>query len=392
MKQYLDMLRHVIDNGTSTDDRTGTGTYSVFGYQTRYNLDEGFPLATTCSTPLRWIIEELLWMRDGKTNNEDLLAVGVDIWNEWALPEEATLSIVGHKNETDLILELARVQRWPLSRARNEVMLKRQRLHSDEFGNEALDTWFRSLGVEPAHVTKFQKGELGPIYGAQWRDFGGVDQLKDLVQRLRDRPFSRRHVVTAWNPEVLPDEGVSHAENVLAGRAVLASCHAFFQCHCRKLSLKRRCEISAQYGLSVEYSNYFTGDDDERFEGAQDKLEAILNIGSVPTIGLTLQMYQRSCDVCCGARFNIAFYSALTMFLAHELGYHPEEFIHDIGDLHIYKNHVSNALKQLERTPHTLPKLRIKARRGTSIFDLTYKDLELTGYKPEPKIVYPISI
>jgi len=396
MKQFLDALRHVMTNGTDSDDRTGTGTYSVFGYQSRYNLDEGFPLSTTGKVPLRWILEELFWMRDGETNNELLMAKGVDIWKEWALPEEQTREATAPKSRVRLMTELGRAKGVSAVRANAMIGEKLNILESQGLGEEAFHEWLRGEGVEPFILTTHPKGDLGPIYGAQWRNFAGVDQLRDLIRDLRLRPFSRRHVVSAWNPAVLPDETATHQDNILNGRAVLASCHAFFQCHCRKLNLHRRAEIADRYRLSVDVDDFIKvgadGDDEERFDGSFEKLENILDAAGVPKIGLSLQMYQRSCDICCGARFNIAFYSALTMMLGRELNYHPEEFIHDIGNLHIYKNHIANAREHLKRTPKPLPKLRIAVPAGTSIFNMKYEDFKLEGYDPMPKIDYPVSI
>ncbi len=275
MKQYLDLLQHIIDNGFQKGDRTGTGTKSVFGYQMRFNLEEGFPLLTTKKVHLRSIIHELLWLINGDTNIKYLHDNKVSIWDEWA----------------------------------------------DENGN------------------------LGPIYGAQWRNWNneGIDQIADLIDSIKNNPNSRRHIVTAWNPSVLPDEkSKDFAKNVADGKAALPPCHAFFQ-----------------------------------FYVADNKLSC--------------QLYQRSADVFLGVPFNIASYSLLTMMIAQVCGLGLGDFIHTFGDVHIYNNHIEQVKLQLSREPRHLPTMKLNPE-VKSIFDFKYEDFKLENYNPHDAIKADVSI
>lgn len=275
MRQYLDLLQHILDNGYQKGDRTGTGTISTFGYQMRFNLEEGFPLLTTKKVHLRSIIHELLWLLNGDTNIKYLHDNRVTIWDEWA----------------------------------------------DE------------------------NGDLGPIYGAQWRNWNdeGIDQIADVVKALKENPNSRRHIVTAWNPSVLPDEkSRDFAGNVAQGKAALPPCHAFFQ-----------------------------------FYVADNKLSC--------------QLYQRSADVFLGVPFNIASYSLLTMMLAQVCNLGLGEFIHTFGDVHIYNNHIEQVRLQLSREPRQLPTMRINPD-VKSIFDFKYEDFKLENYNPYDAIKAEVSI
>ncbi|HKL50946.1 MAG TPA: thymidylate synthase [Wenzhouxiangellaceae bacterium] len=277
MKVYHELLEHVLEKGVRKSDRTGTGTLSVFGYQMRFDLDDGFPLVTTKKLHLRSIIHELLWFIRGETNVGYLNEYGVSIWDEWA----------------------------------------------DE------------------------SGELGPIYGRQWRAWpdpagGEVDQLTAIVDRIRRRPDSRRHVISAWNPTTLPDERMSPAENVAHGRMALAPCHTMFQ-----------------------------------FWVAEGRI--------------SLQLYQRSADCFLGVPFNIASYALLLMMVAQVTGLKAHEFIHTFGDAHLYLNHLEQARTQLEREPYGLPQMRLNPERKR-LEDFEFDDFELVGYQAHPPIKAPIAI
>ena len=275
MKQYLDLLQHIIDKGFQKGDRTGTGTKSVFGYQMRFNLEDGFPLLTTKKVHLRSIIHELLWLINGDTNIKYLHDNKVSIWDEWA----------------------------------------------DE------------------------NGDLGPIYGAQWRNWNneGIDQIADLIDSIKNNPNSRRHIVTAWNPSVLPDEkSKDFAKNVADGKAALPPCHAFFQ-----------------------------------FYVADNKLSC--------------QLYQRSADVFLGVPFNIASYSLLTMMIAQVCGLGLGDFVHTFGDVHIYNNHIEQVKLQLSREPRHLPTMKLNPE-VKSIFDFKYEDFKLEDYNPHDAIKADVSI
>ena len=268
MKQYHDLLKHVLEHGNQKGDRTGTGTLSVFGYQMRFDLSEGFPMVTTKKLHLKSIIYELLWFLKGDTNIEYLQENGVRIWNEWA----------------------------------------------DE------------------------NGDLGPVYGHQWRNWNSeeIDQIQEVVDTLKNNPNSRRMLVSAWNPSVLPDTSVSFAENVANGKAALPPCHAFFQ-----------------------------------FYVADGKLSC--------------QLYQRSADIFLGVPFNIASYALFTMMMAQVCGYQPGDFIHTFGDAHIYNNHMEQVELQLSRDPRPLPTMKINPN-VKDIFAFTFDDFELLNYDPHPHI------
>jgi len=277
MKQYLDLMRHVKENGVQKGDRTGTGTVSVFGYQMRFDLSQGFPLVTTKKCHLKSIIHELLWFLTGETNTRYLTDNGVKIWNEWA----------------------------------------------DDSGG------------------------LGPVYGYQWRnwptpDGRHIDQIKEIIQLLQNNPNSRRIIVSAWNAADLPDESVSPQENVKQGRMALAPCHAFFQ-----------------------------------FYVADGKLSC--------------QLYQRSADIFLGVPFNIASYALLTMMVAQVVGLQAGDFVHTLGDAHLYNNHLQQVDEQLSRTPYPLPTMKLNPE-VRDIFDFTFDDFELLDYQAHPHIKAPISI
>ncbi|WP_410084620.1 thymidylate synthase [Barnesiella intestinihominis] len=264
MKQYLDLLQHVLDHGILKEDRTGTGTHSVFGYQMRFDLQNGFPLLTTKKLHLKSIIHELLWFLKGDTNVKYLQANGVRIWNEWA----------------------------------------------DE------------------------NGDLGHIYGYQWRswpdyDGGHIDQIKEAIDTIQNNPDSRRIIVSAWNVADLPQMN-------------LPPCHAFFQ-----------------------------------FYVANGKL--------------SLQLYQRSADIFLGVPFNIASYALLLMMVAQVTGLEAGDFVHTLGDAHIYNNHIEQVREQLSREPRALPTMKLNPN-VKSIFDFKYEDFELTDYNPHPHIAGKVAI
>lgn len=264
MQQYLDLMQHVLDHGTPKADRTGTGTRSVFGYQMRFNLAEGFPCVTTKKLHLRSIIHELLWFLSGDTNIAYLKDNGVKIWDDWA----------------------------------------------DD------------------------NGDLGPVYGHQWRHFpkpggGEVDQVKQVIDAIRNNPDSRRHIVCAWNPGMIDE-------------MALPPCHAFVQ-----------------------------------FYVADGKLSC--------------QLYQRSADIFLGVPFNIASYALLTMMIAQVTSLKPGDFVHTFGDAHLYNNHIDQAKEQLSRSPRPLPTMKINPA-VKDIFDFKYEDFELMNYDPHPHIKAPIAV
>ncbi|WP_299939616.1 thymidylate synthase [uncultured Microbulbifer sp.] len=277
MKQYLDLMRYVRENGAEKGDRTGTGTLSIFGYQIRFDLGESFPLITTKKCHLRSIIHELLWFLQGETNIHYLRENGVRIWDEWAT----------------------------------------------------------------------EAGDLGPVYGRQWRCWPAphghhIDQMEQLVYQLKTRPDSRRLLVSAWNPAELPDESVSPVDNVRAGRMALAPCHVLFQ-----------------------------------FYVADGKLSC--------------QLYQRSADIFLGVPFNIASYSLLTLMLAQVCGLQAGEFIHTFGDAHLYANHLAQAEMQLQREPLPPPTMHLNPD-VKDLFAFRFEDFELRDYRAHPHIPAPVAV
>ena len=283
MKQYLDLVQHVLENGNQKGDRTGTGTKSVFGYQMRFDLAEGFPMVTTKKLHLKSIIHELLWFLKGDTNIQYLQENGVRIWDAWA----------------------------------------------DE------------------------NGDLGPVYGHQWRNWNSeeIDQIADLITELKTNPNSRRMLVSAWNPSVLPDTTKSFAENVANNKAALPPCHAFFQFY-----------VSAPDVSKGEKKGK-----------------------------LSCQLYQRSADIFLGVPFNIASYALLTMMIAQVCELELGEFIHTFGDAHIYNNHFEQVELQLSREPKPLPKMILNPAIK-DIFEFTYDDFTLVGYEPHPAIKGSVAV
>jgi thymidylate synthase len=282
MKQYLDLARHILDHGVKKDDRTGTGTTSVFGYQMRFDLSEGFPLLTTKKTFIKGIIHELLWFIRGETNIKYLVDNKVGIWTD-----------------------------WPYQNYKK----------SKEFQGETLKEFSDKIRASDDFAQKW--GDLGPVYGAQWRDFNGVDQIDYIIQTLKKDPNSRRMVLSAWNPAEI-------------GQMMLPPCHTLIQ-----------------------------------FYVANNKL--------------SLQLYQRSGDVFLGIPFNIASYALFLMMVAQVTGYEVGEFVHTIGDAHIYSNHMEQIELQLTRTPRRLPIMKIN-KDVKRLEDFKFEDFELVDYDPYPPI------
>lgn len=283
MKQYLQMCKDIMERGEIKEDRTGVGTKGIFGYQARYNLEEGFPLLTTKRVYLRAIIHELLWFISGDTNIKYLVDNNVRIWNEWPY----------------------------------EIFKK-----SEEYQGETMEEFVEKIKESDEFAKKH--GNLGPVYGKQWRDFFGVDQVLSVIDQIKNNPNSRRIIISAWNPKDLPD-------------MALPPCHAFMQ--------------------------FYVSNDGK----------------------LSLQLYQRSADVFLGVPFNIASYSLLLMMVAQVTGLKPYEFIHTTGDTHIYLNHFDQINLQLSRDPRKLPTMKINPN-VKSIFDFKFEDFELVDYNPHPAI------
>lgn len=288
MQQYIDLCNYVLKNGVEKTDRTGTGTISTFGYQLRFNLEEGFPLLTTKKVHFPSLAKELLWFISGDTNIKWLVDNKVRIWNE-----------------------------WPYDTYKK----------SEDYQGESLEEFVDKVKEDETFAQKY--GDLGPVYGKQWRNFNGVDQLAQVIDTIKNNPDSRRIILSAWNPAEVED-------------MALPPCHAFMQ-----------------------------------FYVVDGKL--------------SLQLYQRSADVFLGVPFNIASYALLLEMIAKITGLKAYEFVHTFGDTHIYKDHLDKIDLQLSRIPKKLPILTIHGNQ-TSIDDFKFEDFELVGYDPHPLIKGKVSV
>ncbi|CAM3049788.1 thymidylate synthase [Filibacter tadaridae] len=313
MKQYLDLCKHILATGTKKEDRTGTGTISVFGYQMRYDLSEGFPLMTTKKTAFRLIASELLWFLKGDTNVKTLIENRNPIWDEWAFEQWVKSPEYSGPDMTDF---------------------GRRATQDPEFQTRYLiemDSFKKRILEDADFAANY--GDLGPVYGKQWRSWSkgeeSIDQIANLIAGIKQNPDSRRHIVTAWNPSEVED-------------MALPPCHALFQFY-------------------------------------------------VSNGKLSCQLYQRSADVFLGVPFNIASYALLVHLIAHECELEVGEFVHTLGDAHIYSNHIAQVNEQITREPRTLPKLKLNME-GKSIFDVETSDIVLENYDPHPKIKAPIAV
>lgn len=289
MKQYLELLEHVLKNGEISNNRTNIDTISYFGAQVRYDISNSFPLLTTKKVYFKAIVHELLWFIKGDTNIKYLVDNNVKIWNEWAY----------------------------------EKFQK-----SNDYNNETMDEFVNKIKNDASFAQLY--GNLGPIYGKQWRDFNGVDQLQNVIDDLKNNKKSRRIIISAWNPNDIKD-------------MALPPCHCFIQ--------------------------FYVSNNNE----------------------LSCQLYQRSADLFLGVPFNIASYSLLTYLIASVTNLKPKEFIHTIGDAHIYINHIEQVKLQLTRTPKKLPTLKIN-KEIKNIFDFKYEDISLENYEAEPRIIAPVAV
>ncbi|HET6785606.1 MAG TPA: thymidylate synthase [Erysipelotrichaceae bacterium] len=290
MKQYHELLQHILKNGTDRMDRTSTGTISTFGYQMRFDLNEGFPLLTTKKVHFKSVAYELLWFITGSTNIRPLVLNDVRIWNE-----------------------------WPYAKF----------IKSEEYNQETMQEFVERIKTDEEFALKY--GDLGPVYGKQWRNFNGVDQLSVLIEGIKKNPFSRRHILNAWNPAEL--------ENM-----ALPPCHMMMQ--------------------------FYVSSDNKK---------------------LSCQLYQRSADVFLGVPFNIASYALLTHLIAQVCNLEVGEFVHTFGDVHIYKDHLEQVNTQLHRDFRTLPKLKLNPEIK-NIEDFKYEDIILEGYSPHPLISAKVSV
>ncbi|RFU69704.1 thymidylate synthase [Peribacillus saganii] len=312
---YLELCKYVLNKGVKKEDRTGTGTISLFGYQMRFDLNEGFPLLTTKKVPFRLIASELLWFIKGDTNIRYLLQHNNNIWNEWAFKKWVESNEYTGPDMTDFGL-----------RSQTDKEFNHQY-------EEQMERFKKSILSDASFASKY--GELGNVYGKQWRAWTAssgktIDQLKDVIETIKKNPYSRRLIVSAWNPEDVP------------ANMALPPCHSLFQ-----------------------------------FYVSEGKLSC--------------QLYQRSGDIFLGIPFNIASYALLTHLVAHECGLEVGEFIHTLGDAHIYVNHIEQIHMQLERDPRSLPVLKLNPKKS-SVFEFEMDDISIEGYDPHPAIKAPVAV
>ena len=301
MQQYLDLVRHIRDHGVKKEDRTGTGTVSIFGHQMRFDLAHGFPLVTSKKVHLKSILHELLWFIRGDSNIRYLVENGVGIWNDW--PYQNWLRETGQ----DTSLEM----------------------YSPEW-RAVMKEFIEKIKTDRDFAAQY--GDLGPVYGKQWRNFGGVDQLTQLIEDIKSNPDSRRLIVSAWNPQDIP----------VMVKSGLPPCHSLFQ-----------------------------------FYVVDGKLSC--------------QLYQRSADVFLGVPFNIASYAILTMMIAQVSGLGLGDFVHTFGDAHLYLNHMDQVEEQLSRSTFDLPTMKINSQ-VTSLFDFVFDDFELQNYQSHGPIAAPVAV
>lgn len=312
-KEYLDLARHILDNGTVRDDRTGTGTKSVFGHQMRFDLQKGFPLLTTKRVFFKLIKSELLWFLKGDTNIRFLLENNNHIWDEWAFEKYVKSEDYMGPDMTNFGLRSQEDPAFKEEYDKQMALFREKVLEDDAFAE--------------------QYGSLGNVYGAQWRawqkkDGGFIDQIQNVIESIKTNPQSRRHIVSAWNPEEVPT-------------MALPPCHTLFQF-------------------------YVDGNK------------------------LSCQLYQRSADVFLGVPFNIASYALLTHLIAQETGLEVGDFVHTLGDAHLYLNHMDQINEQLSREPRPFPS--IKLNKDKSIFDFDMDDIEIIDYHPHKSIKAPIAV
>ena len=301
MRQYHALLQHILDTGVRKNDRTGTGTISVFGYQMRFDLEEGFPLLTTKKLHFKSILHELLWFLRGDTNIRYLVQNGVNIWNDWPY------------------------QHWLQANGLDEKYPK----YSPAW-KEQMKAFVERVKEEEAFASEW--GGLGPVYGQQWRNFEGVDQMAGVVEQIRSNPDSRRLIVSAWNPKDIP----------VMVKSGLPPCHALFQ-----------------------------------FYVAEGRLSC--------------QLYQRSADIFLGVPFNIASYALLNLMVAQVCGLKPGTFVHTFGDAHLYVNHLDQTRLQLSRAPRPLPQIKLN-QKVNDLFGFQPEDIVLEGYDPWPHIPAAVSV
>jgi len=383
MEQHQQLLEDILTKGRKKLDRTGVGTYSLFGAQMEFDLSEGFPVTTARKIFTRGTFAETLWFLSGSTNNEVLREANVHFWTRWALTEDKYKERMLEPHER--VLAYAKM----LGTDPKQIIQELNKMGSVDAGHVYLD----AQGVPRVQDMKIaSKGDLGPVYGRMWRNWPTsngqtIDQVATLVENLKKIPWSRRHIVSGWNPELLPDETKSHEENILNGKQCLPPCHTLFQFIVEPLTLEERMDYAHLTVEGVQTKLALT----TSLDNLQDAMTQYLDNLMVPDKMLSCKLHARSQDVPVGTVFNIISYSLLVHMLCQQLNMKPGRYIHSMGDAHIYTNQIECVKKQLEVELRPLPTLNI-LRKPESIFDYNVEDFELVGYDPNPKIDYPIAV
>lgn len=398
MQEILSLFQDIIDNGTDSTNRTGEKSRKVFGRHRSFDLSKGFPFPTTRETYLRGVIVELLWFIDGDTNIKRLVDNNVHIWDEWALTEEhlAMLSEeeIPYTERLEMYINQLNTER---NYTEEEAAESRRSITLCPHIRSQIDN-MNAAGIRKYHTygeLGFKVGDLGPVYGKMWRQWpsynGTIDQIAKVQSDLINRPTSRRIIVSAWNPAVLPDESVSPQMNVLNGRQALAPCHTMFQLATADLSVDERTEILRDnHELFQDYMHW--SESREMLNMSREECKAAIHeklseLG-IAKYRLNLLVYCRSQDVPLGTPFNIAGYALLCMMFAKTSNMVPGTLHWVGGDVHYYLNQRESMDLQLTRTPTESPRIILHGKQET-VFDFKLEDFELVDYRPQAKIKYP---
>jgi thymidylate synthase len=442
--QYRQLLETILTQGRFKGDRTGTGTYSIFGRQMRFNLQEGFPLITGKFTAFKPIKAENIWFASGSSNNRELNALGATIWDEWdVVPLSAThlsvlitsegLSDAFRTPEVIAIENSANELKWkPMLTADNPyvtiedsvsflemdfiMMFKYENGLIPESETSSWSEWYKvyveaqfkfyraQIEFCKQHKLSYTHGGLGPVYGVMWREWPtadgkGIDQLLNAVETLKNNPTSRRIIINSWNPELLPEEGRAHEINVIHGKQVLPPCHVLFQFYAEELTVEERTSHVTFARLedgSIPTPAITLADlIDKNFLKSMEELSEIItewhDRNNTPKHRLSCQVYIRSNDVFLGTPFNIAGYALITLMMAQVVNMAPGDLVYTIGDAHIYSNHMEQVKQYLAQKTFPLPTVKLNPA-VTTITGFTMSDIELIGYKHGGKIPAPVAI
>jgi thymidylate synthase len=391
MQNYNERIRTILSTGKKRLDRTGVGTISRFGGEDEYHFFDGFPLYGNRRILLRWIFQELRWMLRGDSNIRWLQEQGVTIWDEWAVTAEMTeimenFNVDMFSHDSIGLKKFGEDDDWPNP-------------HACEFAE--MRKWLADHNTNIEDYMIVRTGDVGKMYPSLWRNFNGVDQIKTTLESIRKFPYSRRHCVSAWDPKYLPIDGLSPEDNVFENRGALATCHHFFQFYVEDLTLTERLLVA----VGDRHSRHFWCDKNARSmacyiafdEDIQDdtKLTRLLDDMKIPSQGLSISFHMRSNDTILGAPYNIASYAMLLKMYCEILGMAPMKVVHQVGDAHIYLNHVDKIEEMLDRPVPPLPSLNFREDLPFGNYkdpvEFEWTDFVLEGYNPGPKMDFPIA-